>query len=208
MDIILELKKILRLNHHTFSDTSHLSSQLKVSWISGIIYFIIGIAEVAFEYYRFVQLEEVSNNFTYITIKVALFIVLAIFLRGFMILGKMYQNDVLKITSLYFIVVTALFYTYDIISLYHKSYLYEIVIGAQSAAFGVIGILFAIGIYTLKKHSVYLASITGIFALLTYGCLLTIVLAPIGFILFKPTLILEIIMLYSVAKTCKDKSTS
>lgn len=200
-----EFKKLFLLEIDDQKGSSFLTNQLSIAWISGIAYFILGFAELAVDYYRYTHDEMITNNVTYIALKLTILASIILFTRGFVLAGKIFKNYLLRITAFMFIFIGVIFYSYDILSLYIDEFDYRFVIGAESITYGVIGILFGISVTRLRKGLGSLAMVTGIFEIITYAFMVTIVLVVVGLFLLTPTIILEIILLYKISEMLKAK---
>ncbi|WP_235015765.1 helix-turn-helix domain-containing protein [Aquimarina sp. AU58] len=200
-----EFKKLFLLDIDDSKEVGFLIKQLSIAWISGIVYFIIGFAEIVVDYYRYTEDLMVTNNIVYIVLKIAMLASVILFTRGFILTGKIFKNYLLRITAFIFIFIGVLFYIYDILSLYIVDFDYQFVLGAEAVTYGVIGILFGISILRLQNGLGTLATVTGIFEIITYGFMVTIILSLIGLVLLTPTIILEIILLYKVSQMLKAK---
>ncbi len=200
-----EFKKLFLLDIDDSREASFLNRQLSIAWISGIVYFLLGFAEIAIDYLRYQQGEMVVNNMAYILLKLVILASIILFTRGFVLAGKILKNYLLRITAFIFIFIGCLFYIYDIASLYIGELDFQFVVGAQAITYGVIGILFGIAILRLQNALGVLATVTGIFELITYGFMITIILSFLGLFFLTPTIILEIILLYKVSEMLKAK---
>ena len=200
-----EFKKLVLLDVDDSKEAGFLIQQLSIAWISGIVYFLIGFAEFAVDFYRYTENIMIINNVAYIILKLCILASIILFTRGFILTGKIFKNYLLRITAFIFIFIGVLFYAYDILSLYIVDFDYRFVIGAEAVTYGVIGILFGISILRLKNGLGTLATVTGIFEIITYGFMVTIILAIVGIFLLTPTIILEIILLYKISQMLKAK---
>ncbi|WP_109301698.1 helix-turn-helix domain-containing protein [Aquimarina sp. AU474] len=200
-----EFKKLFLLEIDDTKEAGYLNRQLSISWISGIVYFILGFAELAVEYFRYFMDEMITNNIVYIVLKLVILAAIILFTRGFILTGKIFKNYLLRITSFIFILVGCLFYVYDIISLFIGELDYQFIMGAEAITYGVIGILFGISILRLKNGMGPLATVTGVFEIVTYSFMTTVILSVVGFVLLTPTILLEIILLYKISEMLKAK---
>lgn len=203
--ITQEFKKLFLLEIDDNKEASFLTKHLSIAWISGIIYFFIGFVEIAVEYYRYTEDTMIIPDAAYIVLKLITLASIILFIRGFILTGKIFKNYLLRVAAFIFIFMTSVFYSYDILSLFIGKFDYEIILGTQAASYGVIGIIFGVAVLRLQNAVGNIATITGVFELITYGFLLTIVLAIVGFVLLNPTIILEIILLYKVTQIVKAK---
>ncbi|WP_299258551.1 helix-turn-helix transcriptional regulator [uncultured Aquimarina sp.] len=200
-----EFKRIFLLEIDDEKEASFLTRQLNISWISGIIYFLVGFVEVVVDYYRHQEGEMVIHELAYIFLKIILLISIVLFTRGFVLTGKIFKNYLLRITAFMFIFITILFYGFDIVSLYIGNFDYHIVIGAEAMTYGIIGILFGISVFRLKNALGAIATVTGVFEIITYAFMTTILLSIVGLVLLTPTVLLEIILLFKVCEMIKAK---
>ena len=76
---------------------------------------------------------------------------------------------------------------------------------AEAIVFGIIGILFGVSVLRLKNALGSIAQTTGVFEIITYNLLLTVMFALAGLILMIPTTILEIILLFKITEIVKAK---
>ncbi len=203
--ITQEFKKLLLLAVDDSREINFLIRQLSISWISGIVYFILGFGEFAMDFFRYFQDEMITNNIVYTVTKLIILASIILFYRGFILSGKIFKNELLRITAFILVFVSCIFYTYDIVSLYVGTIDTEFILGAEAVTFGAIGILLGISVLRLKNALGTIATLTGIFEIVTYGCLITIFLSIAGMVLLIPTIILEIILLYNVSQMLKTK---
>ncbi|MEW7277957.1 helix-turn-helix transcriptional regulator [Aquimarina sp. 2201CG1-2-11] len=200
-----EFKKLFLLEIDDNKEAGFLNKQLSIAWINGIVYFLIGFAEIPVDYYRYIEDEIIVNDMTYIFLKLVVLASIVLFMRGFVLTGKIFKNYLLRITAFIFIFISVLFYAFDILSLYIGDLDYQFILGAEAIIFGVIGILFGIAVLRLKNGIGTIATITGIFEIITYSFLVTVILSIVGLVLLTPTIILEIILLYKISAMLKAR---
>ena len=200
-----EFKKLFLLEVDDSKEAGFLNRQLTISWVSGIIYFILGFGEFTLDYYRYFQDEILGGNVVYCLTKLVTLLSLIFFFRGFVLSGKILKNYLLRIVAFILIFVGGVFYTYDILSLYVGEIDYQVVIGAYSITFGILGILLGVAVIRLQNALGTLAKVTGIFEIIAYGCMATVILGIVGYIVLTPTIILEIILLYKISEMLKAK---
>ncbi len=200
-----EFKKLFLLEIDDNKEAGFLNKQLSIAWISGIVYFLIGFAEIPVDYYRYIEDEIIVNDMTYIFLKLVVLASIVLFTRGFVLTGKIFKNYLLRITAFIFIFISVLFYAFDILSLYIGDLDYQFILGAEAITFGVIGILFGIAVLRLKNGIGTIATITGVFEIITYSFLVTVILSIVGLVLLTPTIILEIILLYKISAMLKAR---
>ncbi|WP_103069697.1 helix-turn-helix domain-containing protein [Aquimarina sediminis] len=200
-----EFKKLFLLEIDDSKEIGFLTKQLSIAWISGIVYFIVGFAEFAVDFSRFTKDTMITNDSVYILLKLVMLASIILYTRGFILTGKIFKNYLLRITAFIFIFISVLFYSFDVLSLYIIDFNYQFILGAEAITYGVIGILFGISVLRLQNGLGTLAKITGIFEIVTYGFMVTVVLSLVGMVLLTPTIILEIILLYKVSEILKEK---
>lgn len=173
---------------------------LNLAWIFGIVYFIIGFFEFSAEYYRFTEKSMLFSNAIYILIKVIALTSFSVFIYGFVIVGELFKNSLLKISAYILGFTLLISIAYDIISLYNEIIPLETSLIIESISFGFIQILLGIALLKLKDEIGNMGLAAGILEILTGIFFLTVILAVFGLVIYIPTLILEIVILYMVAK--------
>jgi transcriptional regulator with XRE-family HTH domain len=179
--------------------------QLNTAWLSGLIYFILGFLEAAAEYFRMEDDRMIFSIPVYITIKVGILVSFFYFQRGFILVGHMFRNYLLKIMSFVLIFLVFLIITYDIASLFYDSVEREFILGAQALTFGGIGILYGISLIKLQRSFGQIPIVAGIFEIAAACFFLTIILSFVGHILLIPAELLEIVILYKAVEIIKSK---
>lgn len=187
--------------------SNFLVKQLNIAWMFGLIYFSTGIFESASEYFLFTEDKLIFSKGVYIAIKVVALISFVFFQRGFILIGELFRNYLLKIISSIMIVALIPLYVYDIILLFNDSTDRVFIAVASSLTFGFIGIIFGISLIKLKGPVGEISKYAG-FSEIIGGCfLLTIVLAFVGLIIYIPAELLEIILIFKVIEIIKNKQT-
>jgi len=204
--LINGLKKFLLLEVDLSKSSDFLIRQLNLAWIFGILYFMIGFLEAAAEYYRAEENLMIAGNFVYVTIKIAVLITYIFFQRGFVLIGGLFQNYLLKIVSFILIFGNVIVIGYDIVSIFYEAVEREFIIGAEALTFGGIGIIYGISLYRLNKSLGDAARYAGIFEFIAAGFFLTVVLGFVGLIILIPAELLEIIVLYKAVEIIRSKS--
>lgn len=203
------IKTILNALDYDFSIITHIeassSSQkfLKLAWIMGIIYFLVGFLEFTAEYYRFNDGEMIYSNFAYILVKVIALISFSFFMYGFVIVGNLFKNYILKIVAVILLFAYGLAIFNDIFSLYYSTLPYEIVLTTEAITFGCIQLIFGIALLKSIKDIGNVALAAGILEILTGTLLITVILALVGLITYIPAMVFEIIILYKASKAIK-----
>ena len=176
---------------------------LNLAWIFGIVYFIINFFELSIDYVVFTENRMLVGNFIYVLVKLVSLISFTLFIRGFIIAGSLYKNDLIQIISFILIIATFLFIFYDVISLF-TSYNNTIdILRMKSVLFGAIGILFGISVLKLSKYTGSLATATGVVEIITGFFFLVVILSFLGLITLVLQELLEIILLYRITTLYK-----
>lgn len=184
----------------------YLIKQLNIAWLSGIIYFILGFLEGAAEYYRIKEDLMIFSVPFYICMKISVLIAFFFFQRGFIIVGHLFRNYLLKIMSFVLIFEMFLVITYDIASLFYVPIEGKFMLGAEALTFGGIVIIFGVSLIKLQKPLGQIPFIAGIFEIFAACFFLTIILGFVGEIVLIPAELLEIVILFKVVELIKTKN--
>jgi len=122
---------------------------------------------------------------------------------GFVELGVLFKNGILKLAALAMILFSTLFYGYEILSLYYEIIPFMYFLGFMAVLFGAIGIVFGLGIIQLKHTFGNFATLTGAAEIFMSTLLITVVLALIGYFVLTIVILLQIIFLYKVLEKLK-----
>lgn len=180
---------------------------LTLACVFGGIYFLLGFPEFYADWSRLTDREIPYPTGIYILLKICTLISVVFFFKGFLLLGNLFQNTLLKFSSLVLIVFSAVLYIHDMLSVFMELIPEEYFIGAMSMSFGAIGILFGIGIIKLGKQLGNTALAAGVFEIVVSLFFFTIILAWLGYILMIPLILLEIILLYKALQVIKNDKT-
>lgn len=177
---------------------------LKWSWVFGIGYFFAGFPAILSEYLKLKGFE-VFGGFGDVVVKVIAIITFCFFIRGFFILGKVYNNQLLSITYIITLVAFVVFGVFEMVPTYNPLIMLSFSFPTKSILFGVLTILLGIGVVLLHKEYKTLAIITGSLEILT-GIVLLLVFPGLGVFLLFPMQILEVILLYTAYDKFKKKT--
>jgi transcriptional regulator with XRE-family HTH domain len=178
------------------SPSEDLIKQLNITWIFGSIYFLLTIFEIVAEFYRKSENQMIIGIFMYIFFKVCTILSFFIFQRGFILIGEVFKNYLIKIISYVLILGVFMSSCYDIASLFYNSIERDVVLGAESITFGGIGVLFGLSLLKLQKKLGIVALLAGVFEISSAFFFLTILLSIVGQTLLIPAELLEIILIY------------
>ena len=187
------LRKYLLLESDS---TDFLTSQLTAAWISGILYFMLGLFEGAVDIARLQEDRLVLGEAYYVVLKVAVLITYVLFYRGFVALGGLFSNYLLRIASFVLIIGNVVVIGYDIASALYPPMQDAFILGAEAFTYGGILIVYGVALRRLRPVVGSIAGYAGLFAIIA-GCLfLTVVLFFIGSFVLMPAELLQIIILY------------
>lgn len=191
-------------------DTGIISSeslirQLNISWFFGSIYLLLSIFEIVAEFYRKSEDQIILGIFFYVFSKICIILSFFIFQRGFILIGQVFENYLLKIIS--YILIFGVFITscYDIVTLFYNSVERDVVLGAEAVTFGAIGILFGLSLLKLQKTLGTISLLAGVFEISSAFFYLTILFSIIGQILLIPAELFEIILVFKSLEIVKSK---
>jgi len=197
-------KEMFFIDIDTERPADYLINQLNVAWIFGLLYFVLGFAEAAADYFFYYQQEMIFNSTLYVILKVLILISLFFFQRGFILVGYLYQNYLLKIISYIIMFAVTLSVGHDLVSVLYKPLAVEFILGAESLMFGGILIIFGVSLLRLRKPVGEVAFFAGVFEILAGACFALIITAIVGGILLIPAELFEIVVLYKVAEILKE----
>jgi len=169
---------------------------MQFAWIAGLIYFLVGFPESAMEYSQYYHRFDPSLNLIYTLVKVASFITMVIMMRGFIILGDLQRNYLMKIAS-YLLIIHGLFTAmYDISGVFNAGIKSQYADGGIAITYGAILLLYGSSLIKIKSQFGRSASIAGTLTIVAGILLITLILWWVGLLLLIPVEILEIVILY------------
>jgi transcriptional regulator with XRE-family HTH domain len=190
------------------SPSAFVIRQLRMAWIFGIIYFVLGCLEGAAEYFRFTYDEMIFGTTGYIVLKTLVLITLIFFKRGFIIVGDIYENYLLKIMTIILMGAYVLLIGYDIASVLYDSTERLVVLIGASVSFGGIGLVYGVALMRLEKPLGTSPKLAGIFEL-TAACLsISVVFAFMSEIAMAPAELFGIIVLFKAMEVMKGNTRS
>jgi transcriptional regulator with XRE-family HTH domain len=202
---IKKFKQYLFLDVDMNTPADVIMKQLNIAWVLGILFFLIGFFVGAAEYFRYKDDRLIFNIPVYAAIKISFLVTHIYFLRGFILLGGLFKNYLLRITSFILIFGNILIIGYDIASIFYDSIERQYILGSEAVVFGCIGILYGISLRRLRKSIGAVASFAGVFEILAGCFFLTVVLSFMGFIILVPAELFEILVLYKSVDLLKSK---
>lgn len=203
--LIKWLKNLMLIDIDINKPSEYLIKQLNIAWIFGVFYFILGFIEGTAEYFRFEENRMIFSNSVYIIIKISVLITFVFLQRGFIMIGGLFKNYLLKIVSVILIGYTIILTGYDIASIFYDSVEREFVLGGVALTFGGIGIIYGVSLNRLQNSIGKISKFAGIFEIIAGCFFLTIILSFIGFIILIPAQLFEIIIIYKAIEIIKSK---
>ncbi len=202
------IKDFMLINIDIEKPFDFLIKQLNFAWIFGIIYFIIGFLEGTADYFLFKEDRMIFSTSVFIFIKVIAVVSFVFFQRGFIMIGELFRNYLLKIVSFIMIIIIIFLNGYDIISIFSDTMEGDLITaGAFVLTSGIIGIIYGISLIRLKNSVGTISVYAGILEIISGCFLLTIILAFIGLLVYVPAIIIEIIIIFKVIENIKTKQT-
>ncbi|WP_229664945.1 helix-turn-helix domain-containing protein [Polaribacter pacificus] len=189
--------KLLRINPNT------VNKQLNTAWVFGIVYFMVGFVEFAFEFMQGYFENRSLYIIFYTVTKLITISSLFFFIRGFVIAGSLYKNHLLQMSSFLLLSVAVLSTIADITTLFAFEEFSGLITASIFMSMGVLMVFFGVAILRLKNQLGDIAKYTGVLEIVTGICFFTILLSPIGAFTLIVVEILEIILIYKVALRLK-----
>lgn len=199
------LKRIFLIDVDLNEPSEYFVKQLNIAWIVGLIYFILSVFESVSDYFMYVKDLMVYNKILFVILKVVMLISFVYFQRGFILIGGLFKNYLLKITSYLLIACTALIIGYEIASVFYNSIEKEYVMGGAALTFGSICVVHGIALTRLKNLVGAVANYAGIFEIISGCFLITVVFSFVGFFLLLPVELFQIFTLYKVVELIQAK---
>lgn len=181
------------------------TSQIKLAWICGLIYFLSGFVEFAVDYARFYEDKLIISNTLYIIIKSIVLLTFVFFMRGFVFTGNIYGNYLLKIGAYMLIGINVLFCGYDIVSLYFEGFYIEYVLIMQSIFFGIGGFIFGFALIKWNDSLGVIPKVAGGLQIAASVMFILVFMAWLGYIFILPAVLLQIILLFKIEDFLKPK---
>lgn len=179
--------------------------QIKIAWICGLIYFLLGFVEFAVDYARFYKDNLIISKGIYISIKFVILITFLYFMLGFVRSGNLFNSYLLKIGAFFLMGTMTLFSIYDMASLYFNGFYIEYVLITQSIFFGIGGFILGFALLQWKAPLGIIPKIAGGFELGAGVMFVLVFMAWLGYLFMMPAIILEIILLYKIAEFIKTE---
>lgn len=186
----------------------NLSSWLRFSLIAGIVYLILAVIESALDAQLFIEKLSYSLGFGYFYtfLKMSVLVSFIMFTGAFYKLSNLFSNLLLKLMSVFLIILTFVFILEDVVTYWLGI---DLVTGLllRSLIAGLVYILFASSFLHLSKSQGTIYIIAGALGILTGVSFMTVVFAIPGLIFLTIFEISLIVLLYQEYRnTTSDKS--
>lgn len=191
----------------TEKKSDYLITQLNKAWFFGIGYFVLSFLEGSVEYVRYTEDVLLISPAIYLVLKVLLLFSFIFFQRGFIVLGGLFNNHLLKLISVVLMGVHILLLGYDVASFFYDSIEQEFMMIGASLLIGATGIVFGISLAALRKPLGRMAIWAAGLEVIAGGFFLTVVLFFIGELFLIPAELLRIIILYKAVAILKAEKT-
>lgn len=191
------LKDLFLLNPNVQHRTEENKNTLLTAAIGGMIYLILEIIKTAMDFAWMESSFDAKETVIYIAIVSCLYISFIVFMRGFFLLGHLFDNGLLRIMAFMLILAMLGLSILDIYTLRYSTY-QELMLpyGSAAVAFGILGIIFGISLIKLQDGMGELSRIAGMLEIATGCLLLTVILFFLAFVVMIPAIVVEIILLY------------
>lgn len=199
------LKRLFLIDVDLNEPSEYFVKQLNIAWLVGLIYFSIGLLEGVSDYFMYAKDLVIFNNAVFVIVKLAALISFLYFQRGFILIGGLFKNHLLKISSYLLIASTVLIIGYEIASVFYNSVEKEFVMGGAALTFGSICIVHGIALTRLKNLVGTVANFAGVFEIISGCFLVSVVFSFIGFFLLLPVELFQIFTLYKVVELIRAK---
>ncbi len=180
--------------------------QLNAAWMFGLLYLLIGFIEGAADYFRYKDDILIYSTAFYVLLKIAALVTYIFFQRGFILVGRLFKNYLLRITSTILILGNVLIVGYDIASLYYDAVERMYILGSEAVVFGCLLIVYGISLRRLNKNIGAAATYACVFEILAGFFFLTLLLSFMGYIMQVPAELCEIIILYKSMDLLRSQS--
>ncbi len=175
---------------------------INIAFWMGILFVIVDSFNIFLNIAMEFDIDVLENiiNFKglYFITQIASFVLAIVFYGGFYTLGRIFKSTLLKSTAILMLVVAGSNYFFSVFLMGSNDFIKTTFGVVSLLGYGAVGIPFGIGILKLKNNIGSYATITGIFTIILYATMLTVILVFISVFLILPVMILQLILLYKV----------
>lgn len=200
------LKKSFLIDFNA-NQSKEVKAVLQTAWIAGVIYFVLGLIDTGMDYVNLTEAMDVTQLIFFTAVKVSVFSSYFLFMRGFVALGQLFNNYLLKVSSYLMIATFLVFNAFDIFEAFNhlEEELYLYIQSGFAMTFGAIGIFLGVAFWKLQDGMGRLAAVAGVFELLIGLFLLTVILFFLSLVLLIPATIVEIVLLYKAYELVSEE---
>jgi transcriptional regulator with XRE-family HTH domain len=173
---------------------------LQIAWISGVVYFLIGFVETASDFYQFTDDTSLLNTFIYAVIKIISAVSFVFFFAGFYAIATRYKSQLLKVITILLMATFVISNCVAVFTLHVVDETFAVRVVVEAVVFGVLQLVFGIGILQLHRKLGPLAQVSGILEVIVGVCFGTVIFAYLGLFLLIPAVILETLLRYKLSK--------
>lgn len=180
---------------------------LAPAWISGIIYLLIGIIEIGLNVHIEINGTSIPLMAIAILIKVITIVSFFLFTRGFLSLGILFENQLLKIASYIAIAAITMINVAEIaivVTTPDHLEITETMNAFSVVPFGAISIIFGMGLLRLQDGMGRIAKVAGRLEIAFGIAYMTLIFSFIGLVLLPAVLIVEIVLLSKADQLAKE----
>ncbi|MBI2545891.1 hypothetical protein HYV81_01815 [Candidatus Woesearchaeota archaeon] len=177
-----------------------MDKSLRYAAVAGIISLLSLVPVIIFDILK--EFGRANQKFLFIYIALSFISIAAylIFMWAFKIIGEKTKNTLLVAMAYLTIILSVLFYLYDMLGLLYPS-LDNVFMGVAILILsGIVGIPYGIAQLRLKKKLGGVATAAGVLNIITAACFITVLLAVVGLLLLIPTAIVEIVLVFRASK--------
>ena len=186
-------------------------SVIQTAWIAGIFYLLSMVAEYGLEYLVYHDYEvKTMFKLSYVFTKFCVLIAFTLFIRGFVVLARVFENMLLSISTYVLIGVMSGLMISDVVRmlLLENETLDIIITMVQSIIVGAASLFFGVALVRSQDSLGLLAKYAGIAEIIIGVLFMLVFLSPMAMALLVPETILEVIILYKGAEFIKSELIS
>lgn len=205
--VISGVKKLLLIDIDLERSSGFLTKNLHSAWVFGIVYLIASSVAGIGDFFLIKEERYIYDEWIYYAAKIITLLSLVFFMRGFILIGHLFKNYLLKVISFIMIIIYILVTFYDIFLMSHGMPDSLVTMLPMSITYGVTAIVFGVALLRLRRAVGRLAEYAGILEIIIGGSLITLVLSPLSMVLSYPAGILQVIIIFKTIELIKQKET-
>jgi len=175
---------------------------INIAFWMGILFVIVDsfniFLNIAMEFNIDVLGSIINFRTLYFITQITSFVLAIVFYSGFYTSGRVFKSTLLKATAILMLIVSGSNYFFSVFLMDSNDFIATTFGIVSLLGYGAVGIPFGIAILKLNNNIGSFASITGIFTIILYATMLTVILIFMSVFLFLPVMILQLILLYKV----------